>query len=81
MLRSHITPEFRADFKEGVDHYLAGEWSGAKPMFEKCNTYMAAIPGMGGVGDGPSMTLLSYMSTFEFVAPENWKGYRPLTAK
>ncbi len=40
---------------------------------------MKSIPGM--TGDGPSKTLLRYMNEFNFVAPNTWKGYRPLTSK
>lgn len=38
-----------------------------------------ACPALGG--DGPSKTLLNYMSERNFIAPANWKGFRPLTAK
>ena len=32
-------------------------------------------------GDGPSQTLLNYMKGFDFQAPADWKGFRPLTSK
>ena len=32
-------------------------------------------------GDGPSLTLLEYMEERNFIAPSNWKGFRPLTSK
>ncbi len=32
-------------------------------------------------GDGPSSTLLNYMKGFNYVAPSDWKGFRPLTSK
>jgi hypothetical protein len=32
-------------------------------------------------GDGPSQTLLRYMKGFNFIAPADWQGFRPLTAK
>lgn len=32
-------------------------------------------------GDGPAQTLLNYMKQFNYVAPPDWKGYRPLTSK
>ena len=36
---------------------------------------------MLGGNDGPSMTILNYMSNFDFDAPEEWKGYRELVDK
>jgi hypothetical protein len=33
------------------------------------------------LGDGPSQTLLRYMKGFNFVAPADWQGFRPLTSK
>jgi hypothetical protein len=32
-------------------------------------------------GDGPSQTLLDYMKQTNYIAPADWKGYRPLTSK
>lgn len=32
-------------------------------------------------GDGPSRTLLQYMSDLKFQAPEDWQGNRALTSK
>ena len=31
--------------------------------------------------DAPAKTLLEYMSNFNFQAPPDWKGFRPLTSK
>lgn len=33
------------------------------------------------LGDGPSNTLLRYMSARNYTPPEDWKGFRPLTSK
>lgn len=33
------------------------------------------------IEDGPSSTLLEYMSQYNFNAPENWPGYRELSEK
>jgi hypothetical protein len=32
-------------------------------------------------GDGPSQTLLNYMKGFNYVPPDDWQGFRPLTSK
>lgn len=79
-LRQHVTEEFLEVFKEGVTHYLAGEWKEAKTLLESADKLMfEAAPALGG--DGPSKTLLNYMQERNFEAPKSWKGYRPLTSK
>ena len=50
----------------------------AKELFEKTDAYMQKTA-LGG--DGPSRTLLEYMKERNYVAPKDWKGYRPLTSK
>ena len=79
-LRQHVTEEFLEVFKEGITHYLAGEWKEARTYLESADKLMfEAAPSLGG--DGPSKTLLSYMKERNFEAPKTWKGYRPLTSK
>ena len=31
--------------------------------------------------DGPTNNLLAYMKKFDYVVPDTWKNYRPLTEK
>jgi len=79
-LRAHVTPDFLETFKSGVNLYLAGEWITAKEILERADSMMLELaPSLGG--DGPSKTLLNYMSNFDFKPPSDWHGYRPLTAK
>eukprot|EP01036_Dinobryon_divergens_P029541 gene29541-38656_t len=77
-LRSHVDDEFLDNFKEAVSLYLSGDWLKAKDLFQKTDAHMQKTP-LGG--DGPSRTLLEYMKERNFVAPKDWKGYRPLTSK
>lgn len=79
-LRKHITPEFLDAFKEGIQLYLSGDWTAARTLLEKSNTMMKEMAPVLG-GDGPSKTLLNYMSNHNYEAPKSWKGFRPLTAK
>lgn len=80
MLRAHVTHEFKDTFRIGVDKYLEGDWPGAREYLEKADKMMAvAAPALGG--DGPCKTLLEYMCERNWVAPDTWKGYRPLTSK
>lgn len=32
-------------------------------------------------GDGPTRNLLNYIKKYDYVCPDNWKEYRPLTEK
>lgn len=79
-LRAHVTDKFLHTFNEGVKAYLAGDWPAARTFLEDSDKQMAeAAPSLGG--DGPSQTLLSYMSDHGWTAPSTWKGFRPLTSK
>jgi hypothetical protein len=85
-LRKHINSQFLDVFKEGINLYLAGEWHLAKAKLETSNEMMKTLAptlvgGEGKQGDGPSQTLLNYMSNHNFEAPKTWKGFRPLTSK
>lgn len=31
--------------------------------------------------DGPTNNILNYMKRFDYMMPESWKNYRPLTEK
>lgn len=78
-LRSHISDTFLDCFKTGMTSYIQGDWNAARTWLEKANTLMSEIQGLSG--DGPSMTILNFMATYNFRAPSDWKGYRHLTAK
>eukprot|EP01038_Epipyxis_sp_PR26KG_P015176 gene15176-20442_t len=80
VLRQHVTAEFKEQFKEGVALYLNGDWANAKNILTKCDETMKELNPTSD-GDGPCKTLLEYMSERGFVAPYDWKGYRPLTSK
>ena len=79
-LRKHITEEFTETFLKGVNAYLSGDWPLARRLLEESDALMrVAVP--EGTGDGPSQTLLSYMSIHGFCSPMIWEGFRPLTSK
>ena len=81
-LRAHINDAFIEEFAKGVNKYITGDWPTAKGHFEKSNEIMIenALT-YESSGDGPSQTLLKYMGSHEFKAPDNWQGFRPLTSK
>ena len=80
LLRAHVTQEFLAIFKAGIDTYLEGAWDSAREHLEKADRMMAELlPAQGG--DGPCQTLLEYMGERQWRAPEDWRGFRPLTSK
>jgi len=80
-LRAHACDiDFTSVFREGVNAYLAGDWGTARVCLEKADFYIRlSAPVLGG--DGPSRTLLRYMSEEGYEAPVGWKGFRPLTSK
>ena len=79
-LRAHVTEEFRDQFETGLVHYLTGDWPLAREELEKANTMMSQkVPALGG--DGPSLALLKYIELYDYVAPQGWMNYRPLTSK
>ncbi|KAL8443491.1 hypothetical protein Emed_006772 [Eimeria media] len=73
-MREHLTKEFLGTFRSGFRHYEAGEWYTAREIFVRTQ-YML------GVEDGPSTVLLHFMSTKNYVAPEDWGGFRELIEK
>jgi hypothetical protein len=64
---------FREVFQRGLEAYLAGDWEAAH---EELDVALHARP-----DDGPSKTLLNFMSELKFVCPRDWPGYRELTEK
>lgn len=79
-LRSHVSDAFLTSFSSGVNSYLSGDWSAARVFLEQSDSMMReAAPVLGG--DGPSLTLLRYMGEFNWQAPSDFKGFRPLTSK
>lgn len=96
-LQVHVTKAFQDAFAEGLADYLKGNWLQAKHHLKESNRIMKETleafqhsplykhtPGSTAMqieGDGPSQTLIKYMEEFDFEAPEDWKGFRPLTAK
>ena len=77
-LRCLATPEFLKNYRAGLEHYLGGDWLKAKHFLTHANQMM---DGSDINGDGPSLTLLSYMRARDWICPSNWDGYRPLTSK
>ncbi len=64
---------FRELFERGMHAYLAGEWDIAREELE--------VALHAKEDDGPSKTLLDYMSSFSYACPAAWPGYRELTEK
>jgi len=66
-------PEFYENFNSGFESYINGEWPTAKKKLIRC---LEIIP-----HDGPTQNLISYLEEHDFIAPEEWQGYRVLTEK
>ncbi len=72
-MRSRITPEFVAYFKEGYSNYVSGDWNQAVECFRKALLLRPK--------DGPTLTLMAYMESKKFRPPIPWYGYRELKEK
>jgi hypothetical protein len=75
-LRCLSTATFKRTYKQGLDHYLNGNWDASKEYLLKADEMMVEMD-----GDGPSRTLLNYMQARDWKCPDDWNGYRPLTSK
>ncbi|RYG93703.1 hypothetical protein EON65_58515 [archaeon] len=93
-LQVHISAAFKEAFALGMNEYLKGNWQRAKKFLLKADNIMREVllafqetplykqsSTKKSPGDGPSQTLLKYMEGHRFIAPKDWKGYRPLTSK
>jgi len=49
-------------------HYLDGRWEDARDALEK---FLAKYS-----HDGPALTIMAYIKSYEFKAPADWKGFR-----
>ena len=65
--------EFYDSWEKGLDLYFRGKWEEAGERFTECINICES--------DGPSKTLLGYLKSNNFQAPENWEGVRELTSK
>lgn len=63
-----------------LQDYLAGRWPQAREGFEDLLHARTAPEGMP-FEDPPTKTLLEFMESHGFVAPEGWAGVRELTEK
>lgn len=70
-MRKRYTVEFVETFKMGFKNYQEGEWHVAQ-------VFMARACQILGSSDGPSESLLDFMSQTNFEAPANWGGARDL---
>mmetsp|Transcript_49453 Transcript_49453/g.96719 ORF Transcript_49453/g.96719 Transcript_49453/m.96719 type:complete len:836 (-) Transcript_49453:780-3287(-) len=77
-LRRLSVPAFRKSFGDGLGSYLDGNWREARVKLERSNCIMEAVDPRG---DGPSKTILNYMRARDWICPEDWRGFRPLTSK
>ena len=60
-------------FQEGFECYVKGDWLTAKKRFEECLEIKE--------NDGPTRNLYNFLQGYDFIAPEDWNGYRTLTEK
>eukprot|EP00359_Climacostomum_virens_P001583 CAMPEP_0204898930 /NCGR_PEP_ID=MMETSP1397-20131031/1560_1 /ASSEMBLY_ACC=CAM_ASM_000891 /TAXON_ID=49980 /ORGANISM="Climacostomum Climacostomum virens, Strain Stock W-24" /LENGTH=799 /DNA_ID=CAMNT_0052066823 /DNA_START=1252 /DNA_END=3651 /DNA_ORIENTATION=- len=72
-MRASYTEEFFDTFKLASKAYIDGRWAESKQHLEACMNFKPS--------DGPTETLMKVMSNTDYIAPEDWNGYRILTDK
>ena len=70
LMRKAFTEEFYASFDKGLQSYLKGHWELSRQELEDTLKIKSR--------DGPSISLLNYMSEYGFIAPKDWKNSRYL---
>ncbi|CAD8077335.1 unnamed protein product [Paramecium sonneborni] len=73
LIMKNFNSEFQAQFSQGFQGYLLGNWKEAQMWFEKAKLLKS--------NDGPISTLTAVMNEYNFKAPNTWKGFRELTEK
>ena len=73
LLRKSKSDMFYQYFEDGLSDYIDGEWKDAAINLEKAR-YLEK-------SDGPTKTILDYIKSLNYKAPNNWDGYRVLTSK
>mmetsp|Transcript_26430 Transcript_26430/g.47679 ORF Transcript_26430/g.47679 Transcript_26430/m.47679 type:complete len:1059 (+) Transcript_26430:87-3263(+) len=88
LMRMSFSDEFFQRFAMAYRNYEAGEWMAARDMLYTCFYQPKADVGRRLVTteadwpeDGPTVALLKYMQKFDYVAPNDWAGYRELAHK
>jgi len=80
-MRSKFNEEFFCRFRMGYLNYIAGQWDIARELLDTARFLLVAEAlGEGtlaaGREDGPSASLIRYMSQFPEGAPLDWQGHR-----
>ena len=73
-MRKDVKAKFIEEFRAGFEAYISGDWQKARRDLE----YAVQVK---GEDDGPTSTLLAYMSELSNTCPANWAGCRELTEK
>ena len=73
MLKGNGVGPFYEIFQVAFKAYLRGDWATSKRKFEECLTFRP--------DDGPTTTIYEFLRDNDFIAPEEWNGYRNLTEK
>lgn len=75
-MRRGITVEFLETFRMGYQNYAEGEWQVARRFLEEAASMRGSS--LFGSGDGPCNALVRFMETYQFEAPDGWKGIHDL---
>ena len=60
--------DYMTTFEDGIDAYIAGDWTNAKQLLETCKTQQP--------NDKPGALILNFMAQTNYKPPEDWDGWR-----
>ena len=66
-------PDFRREYQAAFNKYIGGNWGEAITIFRRWRDLNPE--------DGPVRTLIHYIESHNWKAPDSWGGFRPLTSK
>jgi len=78
-MRASFTTQFFQTFNMGYRNYYDGEWSVAKRVLTGTLNMLRDRDDCKPLDDGPSNALLQHMAQYQFKAPPDWPGFRPLS--
>lgn len=70
-MRTPYVGKFLPLFNMGFENYREGEWPMARRLLSRTRTMLGFV-------DGPSVALLRFMDSHDYVAPSDWVGVRDL---
>jgi hypothetical protein len=73
-MRSFYNIRFIRMYEFGLKLYLEGYWPESKRVFDE-------VSRIRGYKDSPSIALITFMGSYNFLVPDDWKCFRVMSSK